>query len=83
MSVINDWATSATNPKYSTARQVYRPNKYTIGYYDATRPDKQTVYVKERVRGRGNTTQFRFANDGDKPFTIYGFAVNVGVARRV
>ena len=78
-----NWATDTKSFKYGTARQAYLPNKWNISYEDGSSPGIEVVKNKHRIRGRGNSIQLRFENDGDKPFYLYGWQMVVQTSRRV
>ncbi len=83
MTAIWNWSTDTKSFKYGTARQVYLPNRWNIGYEDGSSPGVEVVKNKHRIRGRGNAIQLRFENDGDKPFHLYGWQMVVQTSRRV
>ena len=78
-----NWATDTKSFKYGTARQAYLPNRWNISYEDGSDPGVEVVKNKHRVRGRGNSIQLRFENDGDKPFHLYGWQMLIQTSRRV
>jgi len=78
-----DWATGPRNKKYGVQRQIYRPSKWNISRYDGAALDKEVVTVKEKIRGRGNTVQFVFENDGSKDIHLYGMHLTMSASGRV
>lgn len=83
MSSSFDWASDKRSFKWGPVREIYRPTKWNVSKYDGRRPDFQTVTVKEKIRGRGNSVQFLFENNGNKMFRIYGIQINVTASGRV
>lgn len=68
-----DWKnTSSVSPI-----QVYRPDTWTTGFYEGKRPDIDVVYVKDRIRGKGQALQFKFESDGTKDMELLGFQVDI------
>lgn len=83
MSVFYNFATSTASAKYGTARQAYKPTKWSISYFDGSDPGIEVVKNKHKIRGRGDAFQLKFENDGDKDFKLYGFQIGITSSRRV
>ena len=78
-----DFSTGTKSAKYGTARQVYKPTRWSISYFDGSDPDVEVVKNKHKIRGRGDAYQLRFENDEDKDFKLYGFQVDLTSSRKV
>lgn len=58
-----DFATDERSGKWGTKQQIYNENLQ----------DRSINYRRLKIRGKGRSIQFKFTNDGAKPFTIIGW----------
>ncbi len=78
-----DFSTSSKSAKFGTARQAYKPTRWSVSYFDGSDPGTEVVKNKHKIRGRGDAYQLRFENDPGKDFKLYGFQVDVTTSRKV
>lgn len=68
-----NWADNDASPLYGEQFQVYRPDRWGLSSTAGIETHNH-VWWKHRVRGRGNTMQVIFENDGDKDFHLVGWS---------
>ena len=76
------WANSTISGKWSTPRQAYR---YTRTYVPAVGSDPfdtgySIIHTRNRMRGSGESVQFRFEAEEGKDLYLYGWAFNLTAA---
>lgn len=75
---IFDWATgSNAGPKYGELKDIYFPDRSTESYFNTTDPNIQVVTYRHKLRGRGKSFRIQIVNDGDRPFSLYGYQLLV------
>ena len=71
-----DFAITEANPKHSSFKQVYFPDRYSYAIAGAGDDGFNHVWRKHRVRGRGNALQIIFKSEDAKDFHLVGWAQN-------
>lgn len=71
---IFDWASgTGASPKYGDLRSVYFPDRSTESFFNTTDPNISVVTYRHKLRGRGKSVRIQMVNDGDRPFSLYGY----------
>lgn len=69
-----EYATSSASNKFSAAKQVYVPHKFTGSVVAEATDGHDHIKYRHRVRGRGTALGIELTSDGDKDFHLIGLA---------